>query len=69
MDNTMDHPGVSCDKCNKTIKGYRYKCLECDDYDLCQSCESDYHSGHVLCRFTGVVTVISLFLIYKNWFA
>ncbi|KAI0361037.1 hypothetical protein OH77DRAFT_1417236 [Trametes cingulata] len=33
------HDGVRCDYCNKrNIKGIRYKCLECPDYDLCQAC-------------------------------
>lgn len=58
----MNHPGINCDVCNKTIQGFRYKCLECDDFDLCQLCESDYHSGHVLCRFTHPVTVMLLFV-------
>ncbi|XP_037047718.1 uncharacterized protein LOC119082323 isoform X2 [Bradysia coprophila] len=52
----MEHPGVYCKKCNKTIKGRRYKCIECDDFDLCQSCELDYHSGHILIRFTHPIT-------------
>ncbi len=31
--------GVSCDSCMKTnFPGRRYKCLLCDNYDLCGSC-------------------------------
>ena len=44
----MSHPGVTCDACNeKPIVGYRYKCVVCDDYDLCESCkDKGIHSGH-----------------------
>ncbi|OJT04449.1 Protein NBR1 -like protein [Trametes pubescens] len=33
------HKGVRCDNCDKRhMKGIRYKCLDCADYDLCQAC-------------------------------
>ncbi|CAD6188587.1 unnamed protein product [Caenorhabditis auriculariae] len=33
------HIGVSCDGCSITaFSGHRYKCLRCNDYDLCQHC-------------------------------
>ncbi|KAF9957714.1 hypothetical protein BGZ65_001905, partial [Modicella reniformis] len=39
MDKTS-HPKVICDSCGKHIKGIRYKCSNCTDYDLCGNCEA-----------------------------
>lgn len=45
------HPNVYCDGCNKNIDGHRYKCMECDDFDLCHACESQLkHKEHVMLR-------------------
>eukprot|EP01106_Pelomyxa_sp_JSP_P008705 TRINITY_DN2419_c0_g1_i11.p1 TRINITY_DN2419_c0_g1~~TRINITY_DN2419_c0_g1_i11.p1 ORF type:complete len:185 (+),score=53.29 TRINITY_DN2419_c0_g1_i11:34-555(+) len=32
------HSNVVCDSCNKTIVGDRFKCMVCEDYDLCSAC-------------------------------
>ncbi|KAJ2878897.1 hypothetical protein H4R27_005596 [Coemansia aciculifera] len=34
------HPHVVCDACDFPIVGVRYKCGNCFDFDLCESCES-----------------------------
>jgi len=48
---TMEHPGVSCDCCDGPIRGFRYKCLQCPDFDLCTGCErKGNHPGHVMMR-------------------
>merc|ERR1712173_365800 len=49
------HPGVVCDACEKTpIVGNRYKCVVCDDFDLCGSCEAaGHHPGHGMIRISN----------------
>jgi len=43
---TIVHP-ASCDGCHQRIKGIRYKCVQCPDFDLCQSCKDKcIHSEH-----------------------
>ena len=35
----ISHPHVFCDGCRASpIRGYRRRCIECGDYDLCQNC-------------------------------
>ena len=45
------HPGVTCDGCEKPVIGFRYKCVQCPDYDLCEKCEAKrIHPGHNMMR-------------------
>jgi len=38
------HPAI-CDNCQERIKGLRWKCLKCPDYDLCTACkEKNVHA-------------------------
>ena len=40
------HRGITCNSCGQTpVKGIRYKCLNCEDYDTCSDClEHDKHN-------------------------
>jgi len=41
------HPFVTCDGCNGEIRGIRFKCKVCPDYDLCSKCKaSGLHPEH-----------------------
>jgi len=33
------HIGITCDNCDETPVGIRYKCSVCADFDLCEKCE------------------------------
>ncbi|ORX38533.1 hypothetical protein BD324DRAFT_577929 [Kockovaella imperatae] len=39
------HKHISCDGCWTGIRGMRYKCEQCPDYDLCGSCLPLLHTG------------------------
>jgi len=55
------HPGVVCDGCERPVVGSRYKCLVCQDYDLCKPCENKgLHPGHNMVRMTSIEDSISL---------
>merc|ERR1712107_693489 len=51
----MTHHGVTCDGCDKApIVGFRYKCVVCDDYDLCAACEkAGKHPGNNMMRINS----------------
>eukprot|EP01084_Bolivina_argentea_P225623 381225_1 len=54
-DGQVIHYGVQCDECNMMpIKGARFKCIVCSNYDVCGQCESlsKHDNNHPLIKFT-----------------
>jgi len=48
------HYGVNCDGCQGQVAGFRYKCLVCEDFDLCGTCERNgHHSEHNMIRISN----------------
>ena len=47
------HPGVDCDGCKGPVIGFRYKCVVCPNYDLCEKCSAEgVHSEHNMIKIT-----------------
>ncbi|KAI9478788.1 MAG: hypothetical protein EXX96DRAFT_572300 [Benjaminiella poitrasii] len=47
------HRGITCNKCNMSpIRGVRYKCANCVDFDLCEMCEgaNSHANTHVFLK-------------------
>ena len=58
LENSNKHLGIFCDICRvHDFENYRYKCLTCEDYDLCSSCFEErrisrqHLTGHPVVRF------------------
>ncbi|KAJ8095255.1 E3 ubiquitin-protein ligase mib1 [Marasmius tenuissimus] len=47
IDSDIVHLQITCDGCNQSpIRGKRYHCKSCEDFDLCQSCVAQPPSTH-----------------------
>ena len=44
------HAGVSCDGCGELVRGMRYKCSTCNNYDLCAACNVTGPENHAFGR-------------------
>ena len=41
--NIIIHKGITCNKCGKEIIGERFKCVQCQNFNLCEICEHNYN--------------------------
>jgi hypothetical protein len=48
----VKHVGYICDGCDKDIYGTRFKCLNQEDYDLCEECEPKFNKDFLMLRIT-----------------
>ncbi|CAH1643941.1 unnamed protein product [Spodoptera littoralis] len=62
------HDNIVCNSCNKSILGFRYKCITCPDYDLCSKCEMlEAHDQHYLLRIPKPVNFAVADNLIKKW--
>ena len=74
--NEIIHNGIKCNVCNKeNIKGVRYMCTKCDNYNICSNCEQNiaHDPGHIFIKIRKplkeekeLLTKINKDLKYKN---
>mmetsp|Transcript_10123 Transcript_10123/g.32172 ORF Transcript_10123/g.32172 Transcript_10123/m.32172 type:complete len:127 (-) Transcript_10123:311-691(-) len=48
MDKFGTHAGITCDGCAcRPIQGFRFKCKNCKNHDLCESCFERFLQGNL----------------------
>lgn len=54
--NEIEHAAI-CDYCDQNIRGIRFKCMNCLDFDLCEECEKSkyvqlkgHNQAHILLK-------------------
>lgn len=59
---SYEHRGINCEECGEApIRGVRWHCLNCPDYDLCSTCESQtvHPKTHVFGKIKIPLPVLS----------
>lgn len=73
---TIVHENIKCDFCNvMPVEGIRYKCANCEDYDLCEKCEASgahqHDETHVFVKIRKPLPANVTFdkpILEKNWY-
>lgn len=70
------HQGIKCSNCGMTeIKGVRYKCSQCENFNLCENCEStvEHDINHIMIKIripisteSDLTSKINPKIAYKN---
>ncbi|XP_059488971.1 CREB-binding protein-like [Neocloeon triangulifer] len=50
------HTNIKCNECKKEIKGIRYRCVVCVDYDICHPCELKSVHEHPMLKLPKVIS-------------
>lgn len=51
---------IYCNECERQIEGPIYKCLICDDYDLCNTCDKNaVHFEHPMLKIPSAQVFVS----------
>ena len=67
-----EHQNVICNNCYEKVKGKRFICSECNNYNLCQNCEKNFfkkqihNRDHVLIQINKPIDVDNNLLKYNN---
>ncbi|KAF2486685.1 hypothetical protein BDY17DRAFT_291937 [Neohortaea acidophila] len=59
---SYEHRGIHCEECGeRPIRGVRWHCLNCPDFDLCSTCEATigHLPGHVLAKIQIPLPLLS----------
>lgn len=50
------HEGILCDVCDKEVFGFRFKCLDCEEFDMCMDCApKQIHLEHLVLRIANPI--------------
>ncbi len=62
------HEDISCSNCNASpIIGKRFNCLVCDEYNLCENCESKNEHTHPMIRICEMMNMNLLHKLTKQY--